>query len=274
MSDAHTEIEPQSPAQVPQPIDAETRAEIEAMARRQRRANGLLMKVITFAGGQVEDGLKMLPQGVRTQVEKSARNALEISYGAARRSRDSSALARIVGEQTSDRSHKVMAAVSGALGGVGGLPTALAELPVATTVIFRAVQSVAEAHGEDPLSEETRIECLRVFGSGGPGAEDDGVDTSFIGARLSLSGAAVHGLIARVAPKFAAVLSQKLATQAVPLIGAVAGAGINASFTNYYVELAHVHFGLRRLARTHGEEAVLDLFHAAMVARDVPVRRA
>ena len=166
----------------------------------------------------------------------------------------------------SDRAHKILGTISGALGGLGGLPTALAELPVATTVIFRAVHHVAVEYGEDPDSEGTKLECLAVFGAGGPGTDDDGVDTAFIGARLSISGAAVNGLISKVAPRFAAVLSQKLATQAVPILGAAAGAGTNYAFVDYYVSMAHVHFGLRQLARVYGEETVTDHFHAVLAS--------
>jgi hypothetical protein len=262
------ELNPDDP---PAPLTDEARAEIATLALRQRRAGGLLMKGIMFVGGQVEDGMKLLPATVRGQIEGAARSALHRSYDLAARSRRPGRLAdRISG----DRAHKVMAAVSGAIGGIGGLPTALAELPVATTVIFRAVQQVAVAHGEDPLSEQTRLECLRVFGAGGQDTGDDGIDTSFIGARLSLSGAAVQKLIARVAPHFAAVMSQKLASQAVPLLGAAAGAGTNYAFMAYYVEMAHVHFGLRRLTRTHGERTVLDLFHKIAAEGRVPVKAA
>ena len=244
--------------------DAKTK--IAALVVRQRRANGVLMKAINFVGGQVEDTLKMLPAGARDQIDIAARRALEISYDTANRTQGRYA--------AGDGTHKVISAISGALGGLGGLPTALAELPVATTVIFRAVQGVAAQYGEDPTSTETRIECLAVFGSGGPGADDDGVDTSFFGARIGLTGAAVHGLIGKVAPKFATVLSQKLATQAVPILGAAAGAGTNYAFTDYYVQMAHVHFSLRKLARDHGEMAVLDEFHTVLAARDVPVKTA
>ena len=41
---------------------------------------------------------------------------------------------------------------------------------------------------------------------------------------------------------------QKLAAQTVPVLGAVAGATTNYMFTSYYQDMAHVHFGLRRLA--------------------------
>ncbi len=262
------EINPDDP---PAPLSEAARAEIAALALRQRRAGGLLMKAVTFIGGQVEDGLKLLPRETRAQIDRTARSALLKSYELASRSRGRGRLSRVV---AGDRAHKVLGAISGAVGGVGGFGTALAELPVATTVIFRAVQGVAEAHGEDPHAEETRLECLRVFGSGGPDPADDGIDTSFVGARLSLSGAAVHKLIAKVAPKFSIVLTQKLATQTVPVLGAAAGAGTNYAFIDYYVEVAHVHFGLRKLARAHGDAAVLELFHKVLAEGRVPVRPA
>lgn len=251
------------------PFDAPAQTEVAALAHRQRKANGVLMQAITFVGGQVEDGMKLLPKSVRGQIEDAARKALTQSYGAASKSRSGTA-----GRISGDRMHRVMGTISGALGGLGGLPTALAELPVATTIIFRAVQDVAAQYGEDPNSEETRIECLRVFGAGGPGEEDDGVDTSFVGARLSLTGPAIQGLIGKIAPKFAAVLSQKLASQAVPILGAAAGAGTNYAFVDYYVEIAHVHFGIRRATREFGEDAVLEHFHKVLAEGKVPVKQA
>lgn len=250
------------------PLTPEDHAQIAALAKRQRRANGLLMRAINFVGTQVEDTLKLLPKGARSQIDAAARSALTQSYEVASRSR-AGALGQAV---NTDRMHKVMATLSGAIGGFGGLPTALAELPVATTMIFRAVQGVAAQYGEDPTDPETRLQALAVFGAGGDAK--DGIDTSFIGARLGLSGAAVQTLIGKVAPRFATVLTQKLASQAVPLLGAAAGASTNFAFTQYYVEMAHVHFGLRRMARLHGEDAVLDVFHAALLGGQVPVRDA
>lgn len=261
MDDQSTVMKEINPADPPAPLTDAAKAEIAALAVRQRRANGVLMSAINFVGGQVEDGLKLLPASARDQIDDLARSALRHSFDMASKSRNG--IGRNIG---SDRAHKILGTLSGALGGLGGLPTAIAELPVATTVIFRAVHHVAVKYGEDPDAEETRLECLAVFGAGGPGGDDDGVDTAFIGARLSISGAAVNGLISKVAPKFAAVISQKLATQTVPILGAAAGAGTNYAFVDYYVAMAHVHFGLRRLARIHGDKAVTDHFHAALAS--------
>jgi hypothetical protein len=89
----------------------------------------------------------------------------------------------------------------------------------------------------------------------------------FLTAKVTITGPALNGLIARVAPRFAAVLGQKLAAQAAPVLGAVAGAAVNYTFTSYYQDIARVHFGLKRLARDSGEDE--GLLREELVARIV-----
>ena len=55
-------------------------------------------------------------------------------------------------------------------------------------------------------------------------------------------------MVAKLAAKLAAKLVAKLAAQMVPVIGATTGALTNYAYMNYYREMAHVHFGLRRLS--------------------------
>lgn len=45
-----------------------------------------------------------------------------------------------------------------------------------------------------------------------------------------------------------------------PILGTAVGAGINYTFVSYYTNIAHVHFGLRNLARTFGTDQVIDVF--------------
>lgn len=260
-----------NPDDPPAPLTDDVHAQIAAFALRQHNASGILMQTVLFVGGQIEDTLKLLPKRTRNQLDAAATRALRYSYDAAGRSMGTTGVRRFV---ATDRAHKALASLSGALGGFGGLPTAIAELPLATTVIFRAVQHIALEHGEDPNDSETRAQCLQVFGKGSQDDEDDGIDTSFIGARIGLSGAAINTLISKVAPKFATVLGQKLASQTVPILGAAAGAGTNYTFVSYYTEIAHVHFGLRALAREHGGDAVSDAFTKAAIDLRRPVLRA
>jgi len=252
------------------PLDNAARETIAALVSRQQNASGVLMKAVNYVGGHVESGLRALPQGTSEKVEGVVRFALEKSFNLAGRSR-TGRIGRAIG---TDRLHRGLATVSGAVGGVAGIGTALTELPFAITIIFRAVQAVAEQYGEDPMSPKTRVECLAVFGKGGPDAKDDGIDTAFISARLSLTGPALKGLISAISPKFATLLSQKIASQSVPVLGAIAGAGTNYAFVDYYVQIAHVHFGLRQLARKHGEDAVTDEFHRVLAETAIPTNQA
>ena len=156
------------------------------------------------------------------------------------------------------------AATSGALGGAGGLATGIVELPATVALYFAAMQKIAAGHGHAPGSDETRACCIEIFGAGGPGSDDDGVDTSFIGARIALSGPALQALIRRVAPGLAAALARKLASQAVPVLGAASGAAINLAYLDYYRHMAHVRFGLAALAERHGAERAEAAFREAV----------
>jgi hypothetical protein len=178
---------------------------------------------------------------VRRQLEAATVRALDHAMNAAHKSR------RHLPDQASWLNSAASAAM-GAVGGAGGLPTALAELPVTTTLLLRVIEGVAVEHGFDPELESVRFDCVQVFSAAGPLSNDDGSDLAFLTARLALSGKAVQAVIHKVAPRLAVVMGQKLAAQTVPVLGAVAGAATNYAYTSYYQDMAQVHFGLRKLA--------------------------
>jgi EcsC protein family len=241
---------------LPAPLVPDFAVEIDALARRYRRANGPVMALVTRLGGSMESQMAMIPTAARARLESGVAQALEASYGLAAQG------ARL--PDMGSRGPMVAAMASGAVGGAGGLMTSMAELPVTITVILHAIQREAAAAGYDPREDWVRAECLRVFGAGSPLAQDDGINTSFLSARLTITGPALQKIIATVAPKLAAALGQKLLAQAVPIIGAMAGAGLNAAFVNYYAEIAKVRFALLRLSETHGVEPVLVAFARAV----------
>lgn len=223
------------------PATLDPEIELDRIARRYTAAGGVGISVLNVIGGQAENLLERLPQTVRGQLEGVTLRALEHAMTAAHASRDR------VPDQPSWLNTAVASAM-GAAGGVGGLPSALAELPVTTTLLLRVIEGVAEEHGFDTGSDSVRFDCLKVFSAAGPLADDDGSDLAFLTARLALSGKAVQAILHRVAPRLAVVMGQKLAAQTVPVLGAVAGAATNYAYTSYYEDMAHVHFGLRRLA--------------------------
>lgn len=240
---------------LPQPrpdLPAAAETEIAALVNRAAKAHGPVIKALNAVGGSLESRGGALPDRVRGVLDAGISGLLEAAYRTA----------GAVGSMPKlpparDWTHRAAAAAGGAMGGLGGLGTALVELPATITLIFGAMQRAAAQEGFDPASEEVRLLCLDIFGAGGPGRADDGVNTAFLGTRLSVNGVTLQALIQRVAPGVAAVLGRKLAGQAVPVLGAAAGAGINYAYMSYYEEMARVRFALKRLAEAHGEEVVL-----------------
>jgi hypothetical protein len=231
-------------------------AEIALLAARYRRANGPVISLMNRLGGRVEDRLGVLPPEVRARIERVTRLALERGYHLAASGRHA--------PDFGPRGPMALAALTGAAGGAGGLATSIAELPVTIAVILHAIRRAAAEEGFDPDDPAIRLEALRVFAVGSPLAADDGVNTAFLGVRMAVTGPALQRLLASVAPRLAAALGQKLMAQAVPVLGAVAGAGLNAAFLGYYREVAHVRFGLLRLSERHGAERVIAAFGQAV----------
>ena len=166
--------------------------------------------------------------------------------------------------------HKLMAGASGAAGGAFGLPAVAVELPLSTILILRSVADIARRHGEDLSQLEARLACLEVFalGSGRNAAEDEGTEIGYLAVRAGLakhvSDATKHlarkGLtepaapplvrfIGAIAKRFGVVVSEKVAAQAVPIIGAAGGALLNTFFIDHYQDVARAHFTIRARAR-------------------------
>ena len=239
------------PALLPPPIDAE----ISALARVYKTANGPLMSLVNRLGGSVEHQIALLPAAMRDQIDLVTTGALQVAHGLA----GIGALAPDVGPRGT------LAAVmaTGAAGGIGGLPSAIAELPVTITLLLHAIRREAQKAGFDPDSPAIRAACLQVFAAGSPIAADDGLNTAFLSARLTLTGPALQKMIATIAPRLATALGQKLVAQAVPVLGALSGAALNAAYLGYYRDMARIRFALLRLSETHGPEPVLAAFQKA-----------
>ncbi len=237
--------------------------DVAALARRASRVNGPVIRLLNGLGGKAEAWMRQLPAPARSALDQGAERMLTTLYHGA------GGAARLMPD-AGPWGHRIAALAGGAAGGAAGLASAAVELPATVMVMFAAMQRQAAQAGFDPESEEVRLICLDLFGSGAPGtAADDGVNSAFIGARLSMNKMTVQALVARIAPAFSAMIGKTLAAKAVPIIGAVTGAGINYVFTAYYEDLARVRFGLMRLMRDHGEEAVVRAFRQEL-ARTLP----
>ncbi len=220
-------------------IDPE--AELDRLATHYKNAGGVGVKILNRLGGSAESLLDRLPEPVRDGLTGATEQALWVSMQAAQNSR------LAVPDQLPWINTAVTTAM-GAAGGLGGLSSALLELPATTTMMLRSIQGAAAREGFDPAAENVKFDCIRVLSAAGPLSEDDGADLGFFSMRLALTGPTMQRVIAAVAPKLSVVLGKKLAAQSVPVLGALAGGGTNYIYTSYYQQIARVHFGLRRLA--------------------------
>jgi len=75
--------------------------------------------------------------------------------------------------------------------------------------------------------------------------------------------------VSRLAARFGVSVSEKVAVEAVPILGAVGGATINVLFTDHFQRMARGHFTVRRLERTYGAAVVREAYEA-LGARRLP----
>lgn len=234
--------------------------ELRAIATLHEDAGGLLMQLANWAGRRAETLLETLPEGVQAKIaqasELALRQAYDLAFSTQADAEPTGLVNRALAWAQGERWHQVATGITGALGGLGGITTTLIDLPVTTTLILRSIQQVATGHGEDLSQPEVRAQCIAVFGLAGPMREDDRTEVGLFASRFALGGKAVAEILRAVLPRFGVTVSEKLLAQATPLLGAAAGATINPVFTGYYQKMAHVHFRLRKLERSHPPDQV------------------
>lgn len=238
--------------------------ELSSVARQYAEASGLVIKLASWAGDKAHGLMAKAPPDWQQRIEDATDLALRASYAAAfatQADADSGTyLNRALSWAQGERWHQIAAGFTGAVGGLGGIATTLIDLPVTTTIILRSVQEIALGYGEDTSDEAVRVQCLAVFGFGGPLADDDEAETGLFASRVAMSGAALAEMVKLILPRFGVIVSEKALAQVTPILGAAAGGVINSVFTGYYQTMAHVHFRLRRLEQEHDHAQVRACF--------------
>ena len=70
------------------------------------------------------------------------------------------------------------------------------------------------------------------------------------------SAPAIVRFISALASRFGIVVSEKVAAQAIPVIGGIGGLFINTVFMDHFQDMARGHFTVRRLERKYGKDPV------------------
>lgn len=229
----------------------------------------LAARLTNLAGKPVELIGLALPASASHAIATATSKALEVALQAALRTMPQKphAGSRLL--------HKVLATASGAAGGAFGLLALPVELPVSTVIMLRSIADIARSEGEDPADPESALSCLQVFALGGRAGSDDASESGYFAVRGMLAktvteaarfigergviqegGPLLLRFITQVASRFGVVVSQKVAAQALPVLGALGGAAVNYAFMDHFQDIARSHFTIRRLERTYGKELV------------------
>jgi len=236
---------------------------------------GVAAKVANFIGSPIEKGLDLLPKNWN-------KNIGEVTQAALIKASDAAifTMKDIPGKESSDIWHKLGAAVSGGVGGFFGIAAISIELPISTSIMLRSIADVARSEGESIEAIETKLACLEVFALGGNNQSDDGTESGYYAVRAALTKSVTEAseflvnktltdegapilikFIVKVAERFGIQVTEKVAAQAVPLIGAAGGAIINTIFIDHFQDMARGHFIVRKLERKHGKELIKQLYH-------------
>jgi hypothetical protein len=232
------------------------------------RLTELLGKQIDFAG-------KLVPKPISAAVGKAVTLALRAAMRVALTSLSKTTPIEPPDANRRRNIHRALVAASGAVGGAFGLVSLPLELPVSTTLILRSIAEIARSEGENLDDPEAALACLEVFALGGQSGGSDLVEGGYFALRgflaKSVSQAARHiavrgmggetapvvlRFMSQIAARFGLVVSQKIAAQAVPIIGAAGGAAVNLAFAQHFQTLARGHFVVRRLERAYGDTRV------------------
>ena len=230
---------------------------------------GLAARLTNMVGKPIELIGYALPASASQAITAATSKALEMALEVALRGMHPAPRAR------SQRLHKALAVASGAAGGAFGLATLPIELPLSTIIMLRSIAEIARSEGEDLSDPEAALSCVQVFALGGRPGSTDASESGYFAVRGILAksvtqaarfvvergvveegGPVLVRFITQVASRFGLVVTQKLAAQAIPLVGALGGAAVNYAFIEHFQEVARGHFTVRRLERAYGKEAV------------------
>ena len=230
---------------------------------------GLAIKLANYLGYPVEKAMDLIPETWASSISKITEGSLKQALNFAITTMDRRE------KSASEFFHKFSVAATGAFGGAFGLAALGVELPVTTTIMLRSIADIARSEGEDIHQVETKLGCLQVFALGGKSSRDNSSEVGYFTIRSALArevtdavrfiakrglveeGApAIVRLLAAISARFGVTVTEKVAAQAIPVLGAAGGLMVNTIFMDHFQNMARGHFIVRRLERVYGTENV------------------
>ena len=235
---------------------------------------GIAVKISNVVGMPIEKGLEMLPKNWSIKINDVTKSALLKAIDVA-----VNTLENKPKKGPANWFHKGAVATSGALGGFFGLGALAIELPVTTTLMLRSIADIAHNQGEDIRDMPTKLACLEVFALGGNSESDNAAESGYFAVRAAMAKSVAEAaefvavtqigkesapvlvrFITRIAERFSIPVSQKVAAQAIPLVGAAGGALVNTLFMDHFQDMAKGHFIVRKLERKYDKDFIRELY--------------
>lgn len=239
-------------------------------------------KAAKFIGKPVELALNALPTKVMNRVEDYTQACLRAAFRAV--------LLTVNKEKRFKKAqnfaHKGLVTATGAAGGFFGALTMAIELPVSTGIMMRSIAAIAREKGEDVSSAESRLACISVLGLDTSSTSKDVGNISgskYFIVRNSMakeitkaaeyfaanaisdeSSPLIVQFLNKVAERFGIQLTEKMAAEIIPVVGAVAGGSINLLFISHFQRIATGHFTIRQLERKYGQERLQTEYEAVL----------
>lgn len=252
-------------------------------AKKQLTSVPFVMKALNTLGTPIEKGITLIPEKYQTKITQTIKKALELSVKANLKTLKTNKIS----SSASNRMYKVVTTGTGFAGGFFGIAGFTADVLLSTKFLMRSIMDIARSQGEDITDPEVQIQCLQVFALGGVSPEDDALDSSYYGTRIALDQAlsqlattmakqgtkkflqaiaastpgAVGGFMNKIISRYSVQVLDKFAAQAIPIVGAATGAGLNLIFLTHFQKIALAHFTIRRLERQYGNEAIMEAYH-------------
>jgi hypothetical protein len=141
--------------------------------------------------------------------------------------------------------------------------------------MLRSIADIAQSEGEDLSDPESVLSCVEVFALGGRAGSADASESGYFAVRGMLAKTVTEAarfvaergvinegapillkLVTQIAARFGLVVTQKVAAQSLPVVGALGGAAVNYAFIEHFQDVARGHFTVRRLERLYGKDKI------------------
>jgi EcsC protein family len=254
-------------------LEPEDQAEMARAVHALRHAS-FAIRLAELAGQPVNRLFAAVPPFAARRVNRIVESAIRKSLDVAISSMDDADR----DESPSAWVPRVIAGVTGGLGGLFGVFALPVELPLTTMVMLRSIAEIGQSHGEDLSTLPSRLACLEVLALGAHGPRESDLLTYYALratlARLTqgfanlvveqgaTAASATFGarIAATISSRFGPAVAERLAATAVPVVGLIGGATVNMVFMEHYQRLARGHFTIRRLERRYGAGEIETLY--------------